>query len=117
MIWENNCNSSRRGARCTKKRSPLQGTPGYMCILQQIMQQPLWQNAGGEAWNSGSLSMGLHRLMQKDRPDQRKGVSFCRPPQQLSGFGSGYWNGLCAELSDIVEKAPVLCDPFAEQIP
>lgn len=52
---------------------------------------------------------GCTDFTQKDIPDRRAGLSFCRPI-----FGSGDFQGLCAEIMQVEKETPVLGHAVAE---
>lgn len=54
------------------------------------------------------LPKGLLRFTAKRLPRPSAGSVFLPAPIAIGG-GSGYGNGLCAELPDIMKKSPVWC--------
>ncbi|GEM_PF-5568220 len=52
---------------------------------------------------------GCTDFVQKDIPDRRAGLSFCRPI-----LGSGDFQGLCVEIMQVEKKSPVLGHAVAE---
>ncbi len=58
------------------------------------------------------LPKRLLRFMQKDCPDHREGVSFCRPI-----FQSGDFYRVGTEILQVVKESPVWCQSVTEQTP